>query len=195
MRDVTVKIKLVVFGVRNDALVVFLEDWSLPVKEAEGKVPLEEQVENLFFKTVGEKNGNNFIEQLYTISNERNEITIVYYVLVPLTIHLSGFKPVTSVPKSSADKSIVSYAVQRLQWKLEYTNVVYSFLPQEFTLSELQKTYEAILGQILDKRNFRKKILSLHFLEPTGKRRFGVSRPAQMYMFKKRTPTMVKIFS
>ena len=93
------------------------------------------------------------------------------------------------------DKEIISYAVQRLQWKIEYTNVVYSLLPREFTLSELQLTYEAILGKELDKRNFRKKILFLKLLKDTGKKRTGtVARPASVYEFRKRSPVRVKVF-
>jgi 8-oxo-dGTP diphosphatase len=54
-------------------------------------------------------------------------------------------------------------------------------LPSTFTLTELQKLYEAVYGKTLDKRNFRKKILALNLVEPVDevKREFG--RPAQMY--------------
>jgi 8-oxo-dGTP diphosphatase len=90
--------------------------------------------------------------------------------------------------------SIISYAVQRLRWKIEYTNVVYSLLSREFTLSDLQKVYEAILGKFIDKRNFRKKILSLHFLQPTRKIKIGRARPALFYTFKEKKPVIVNIF-
>jgi len=54
------------------------------------------------------------------------------------------------------------------EWKLAYTNVVWSLLPRRFALTELQKVYEAVLGRPLDKRNFRKKILALGLVEPVG---------------------------
>ena len=99
-------------------------------------------------------------------------------------------------PVRVTDRNIIKYAVQRLQWKIEYTNVVYSLIPFEFTLSRLQTTYEAILGKTLDKRNFRKKILSLGLLKKTGKILKGFkARPALVYGFRKRTPVMVKVFS
>lgn len=198
MHKVTVNIKLVIFGVTADSLVVFLKEDSLPAAFVQQDMSLDAQVEELYANVTGLQLGSNYSEQLYTTANEKNDITIVYYILIPLDHnqkYAAEWTKLNYAVKKSPDKSILSYAAQRLQWKIEYTNVVYSLLPKEFTLSELQKTYEAILGQILDKRNFRKKILSLKFLAPTGKRRVGVSRPAQVYTFTKRTPTLVKIFS
>jgi len=59
-------------------------------------------------------------------------------------------------------------------------------------LSELQSVYEVILGRTLDKRNFRKKILSLNLLEATGKMDTGgAHRPAQLFRFKKRRAVFV----
>jgi 8-oxo-dGTP diphosphatase len=69
--------------------------------------------------------------------------------------------------------------------------VAYSLLPAEFTLSQLQATYEGILGRGLDKRNFRKRVTTLGLLEATG-RRYGAGRhrPAQLYRFRQRTPVV-----
>ena len=78
--------------------------------------------------------------------------------------------------------------------KLEYTNVAWSLLPETFTLGELQSVYEAILAKRLDRRNFRKKILSLSLVVSTGRTRLGgAHRPAVLYQFTKRTPMIVKI--
>lgn len=198
MQQITVNIKIVIFGVIDNSLAVFVNDGLLPSAEVLSQQKLDEQVDTLYTIATGFSLGTNYSEQLYTVAAEDNTIAIVYYVLVPLSQNQKYddvWKKVKSTAIKSQDKTIISYAVQRLQWKIEYTNVVYSLLPKEFTLSDLQKTYEAILGEILDKRNFRKKILSLDFLEPTGKRRVGISRPAQVYTFKKRSPTLVKIFS
>jgi 8-oxo-dGTP diphosphatase len=58
-------------------------------------------------------------------------------------------------------------------------------MPQTFTLSELQCVYEALLNQAIDKRNFRKRILSLDLIEETGRqRRNGKHRPAREYRVK-----------
>lgn len=194
MQTITVKIKLVIFGLVSDELSVFMNKNQLPAAEITQMSNLGKQVEELFLEVIGSDIGNSYTEQLYTTALD-DEINIVYYVLLETHNNANNFVPIKQIYKNVHEKEIVSYAVQRLQWKVEYTNVVYSLLPKEFTLSELQKAYEAILEQTLDKRNFRKKILGLNFLTPTGKRRVGVSRPAQMYTFKKRKPAFVKIFS
>ena len=86
---------------------------------------------------------------------------------------------------------MIDYALRRLQAKLDYSNVAYSLLPEEFSLSELQGTYEAILGRRLDKRNFRKRILSLEIVEATGRvTSVGRHRPAQLYRFRERKPVI-----
>jgi 8-oxo-dGTP diphosphatase len=89
------------------------------------------------------------------------------------------------------NNAVVDYAVRRLRAKLEYTNVAYSLLPRQFTLSELQQVYEAILDRELDKRNFRRRMLSLGVIKPSGAtRKEGAHRPAQLYSFVKREPVM-----
>src|SRR5262244_2220600 len=89
---------------------------------------------------------------------------------------------------------VVAYARQRLEWKLAYTNVVWSLLPRRFALTELQKAYEAVLGRQLDKRNFRKKILSLGLVEPVGETAMrGAHRPAMLYRFTSREPKLVEM--
>jgi 8-oxo-dGTP diphosphatase len=78
---------------------------------------------------------------------------------------------------------ILDYALQRLRWKLEWTALGFLLLPKEFTLSELQRVYETVLAEDLDKRNFRRKILSADVLEETGNMRAGDHRPAKLYRF------------
>jgi 8-oxo-dGTP diphosphatase len=78
---------------------------------------------------------------------------------------------------------ILEYALQRLRWKLEWTALGFLLLPAEFTLSELQRVYETVLNDPLDKRNFRRKILAADVLEETGNMRAGDHRPAKLYRF------------
>jgi 8-oxo-dGTP diphosphatase len=69
---------------------------------------------------------------------------------------------------------------------------VYALLPREFTLTTLQTTYEIILNRKLDKRNFRKKILSLNLISAVGKKVGGVpNRPAELYRFIRQQPHIV----
>jgi 8-oxo-dGTP diphosphatase len=83
-----------------------------------------------------------------------------------------GWFPVSKLPPLAFDHGeMVREALQRLRYKLEYTNAAYSLLPEAFTLSDLQRTYETILARRLDPRNFRKRILSLGIVERTGSER------------------------
>ena len=87
--------------------------------------------------------------------------------------------------------AVIDYALRRLRAKLEYSNVVYSLMPEEFTLTDLQRVYEVILGERMDKRNFRRRILSLGIVRPTsGRVQGGPHRPAQLYTFASRQPTI-----
>lgn len=80
---------------------------------------------------------------------------------------------------------IITYAYQRLKWKMEYTNVARNILPDEFTLRELQSVYEMVFQKAFDKRNFRKKILSMGLIEETGNHDTTSSkRPAMLYRFR-----------
>jgi 8-oxo-dGTP diphosphatase len=90
------------------------------------------------------------------------------------------------------NNAVVDYAVRRLRSKLDYTNVAYSLLPRQFTLSDLQQVYEAILDRELDKRNFRRRMLSLGIIKAAGATRMeGAHRPAQLYTFTRREPVQV----
>ncbi len=89
-----------------------------------------------------------------------------------------------ALPELAFDHArILEYAMQRLRWKLEWTALGFLLLPAEFTLSELQKVYERVLDEPLDKRNFRRKMLATDVLEETGNIREGDHRPAKLYRF------------
>lgn len=153
---------------------------------------------------------NVYLEQLYTFDGIGRDprgpvFSITYFALVPegeirISESESTQKPqlisASSLPKLAFDhKKIVEYAVERLQSKLEYTNAAYSLLPRSFTLTELQKAYETILGNSFDKRNFRKKFKELGMLSETGQfSKGGRQRPAKMYEFKSRKLSQLKKF-
>ena len=80
---------------------------------------------------------------------------------------------------------ILADAVERLRSKLEYTHIAVHLLPEEFTLPELQRIYEIILQQPLDKSSFRRRVAQADMLEELpGKQRDGFGRPAQLYRFR-----------
>jgi 8-oxo-dGTP diphosphatase len=149
------------------------------------------------------------IEQLYTFDtvarDPRGHAVSVTYMglgkdLEPAeseTTQNPKFFPVSDLPKLAYDhKDIIGYALDRLRAKITYTNAVFALLPVDFTLSQLQTVYEAILDRQLDKRNFRKKYLSLELIEETDKmQQDGAHRPARLYTFKQQTlQTLVRSF-
>jgi 8-oxo-dGTP diphosphatase len=143
-----------------------------------------------------------FLEQLYTFSDldGQGSVAVAYFALVDISsAHLArrrewlpGWFPLDDLPSLAFENhGVIDYAFRRLRAKLDYSNVAYSLLPEEFTLSQLQRTYEAILGRTLDKRNFRKRILSLDIVEQTGHAAAqGRHRPAQLYRFRERKPVV-----
>ena len=188
-------IKIAIFSVMDGKLKVYAPGGSLPLKIWEKGMALEDEVAKIIEESVSMPISRGYVEQLYTIScpDEKDfDIAIIYYFLIAdrLVTRREGW--VGSI--DSFDSSVVSYATQRLRWKIEYTNVAYSLLPDEFVFGELQGVYEAILHRTLDKRNFRKKIFSLNVLKDTGKKRtLGRARPAQVYAFKERKLAFVEI--
>jgi len=143
-----------------------------------------------------------YLEQLYTFGEPARDprmrvITVVYYALLRADeLRLvagddateSAWFPVDELPPLAFDHAhILAYTLERLRGKLEYTHIGYQLLAPEFTLSELQEVYEAILNRPLDKRNFRKKVLSTGILEQTAhSRKSGQHRPAALYRFSPR---------
>ena len=79
---------------------------------------------------------------------------------------------------------IVQQALTRLKGKVRYQPIGFELLPPKFPLSQLQRLYEVVLETTLDKRNFRKKILTLGILSSDGVSRHSTGgRPARLYRF------------
>lgn len=92
---------------------------------------------------------------------------------------------VDEIPATAFDHDlIVATAVSRLRSKLSYTDLGFGFMPPEFTLTELQKVWEAVLDETLDKRNFRKTMQAHPGVVATGKKTAGGAHPpAATYRF------------
>jgi 8-oxo-dGTP diphosphatase len=82
---------------------------------------------------------------------------------------------------------ILEAAVRRLRSKVEYTSLPAFLLPREFTLTELQRAYETVLGRPLEKSAFRTRMLAANLVVETGKTRTAASRPAQVYRLRSAT--------
>lgn len=178
----------------------FQGDWALPggycaAGETTG------QALSRIIKTKGglETNDLALVEQLYTFDtvarDPRGHAVSVTYMglgkdLQPITsptTQQSQFVAMTDLPALAYDHAeIIRYAHARLQSKLSYTNAIFALLPEHFTLPQLQSAYEAVLCRPLDKRNFRKKFLSLGLVVPTEEMlQTGAHRPARLYKFRK----------
>jgi len=179
--------------------------WALPG----GLIQDEESLDAAAGRILNEETGvaDVYLEQLYTFGQPDRDpagrvVSVAYFAL----IHAAGIAlrtqpkyvdvrwwPCANLPPLAYDHdAVAAYARQRLEWKLAYTNIVWSLLPRRFALTELQKVYEAVLGRQLDKRNFRKKILSLGLVEPIGETAMrGAHRPAMLYRFTSREPRLI----
>lgn len=177
----------------------YIGHWALPGGVNPVEITSDKAMEGLLLERAGiKKDKLELIEQLYTFDSLDRDprgpaITLAYMGfsrnLIPKaskTTWHPQFFPVNDLPELAFDHSeIISYARERLSAKIEYTNAIFALLPRFFTLANLQEAYEAVLGKALDKRNFRKKFLSLDVIKPTNEyRRTGAHRPAQLYKFK-----------
>lgn len=210
----TIAVDVVVFTIQGGTLKVLLVRrqrppyrgaWALPG----GLVGPEESVDAAALRELQEETniGNIYLEQLYTFGEPNRDprgrvITVSYYALVnwqqfqlKVRQRVSGASwfPVKRLPPLAFDhQRIADYALERLRNKINYTTVGFQLLPRQFTLTELQDSYEVILGQRLDKRNFRRKMLQLGILKGTREfRAHGRQRPARLYTFTE--PKVVKL--
>lgn len=113
-------------------------------------------------------------------------VAVTYLALVPSPFPAApaAWHPVDAPIALAFDHGrILATAVGRVRSKLAYSTIAYGLLPDEFTLSELQDVYEAVLATSLDKRNFRKKVQALGLVEETGGLRRGQHRPAALHRF------------
>ena len=171
--------------------------WAIPG----GFVNMDESLEAAAKRELREETNvqDVYFEQLYTFGDPGRDprtrvITVVYFALLN-SEHLQvkaaddaadvGWFSVYDLPPLAFDHDkILSYTLSRLRGKLDYTTIAFNLLPAQFTLHELQRVYEIILHKKLDKRNFRKKILSTGILEDTGDKKMeGTHRPARLYRF------------
>ena len=133
-----------------------------------------------------------YMEQLYTFSFDeaaRTEIVVSYLALTPGAPPLASGWTWLSVQELDGriphpDQVVLDYAIVRLQAKIGYTTIAFHLMPQSFSLSDLQLTYETILGRPLDPRNFRRRVVSSRLLQSENRlRREGSHRPAALYRF------------
>ena len=159
------------------------------------------KLKNLYlkqFKTFGhplrvqQKKDKEWLENFRDNPNER-VITIGYVSIVRMEdydpeasyfAHNVCWTNIENIPEMAFDHNIIiNDAIEFLRTKINY-EVTSELLPRKFTLSQLQELYEIILDVKLDKRNFRKQIISKGILKKTNEKQKGVShKPAELYKF------------
>jgi 8-oxo-dGTP diphosphatase len=207
---------VIIFTVREGALQVLLIQmkkfpftgaWAAPGGLVKGFESVDDAAERMLKEKTSVRTA--YLEQLATFGKVDRDpfgrvVSVAYFSLIPsLGISLSttqeyqnvAWFPVHQLPTLAYDhEEMIGSAIERLKSKLEYTNIAYGLLPKEFTLTELQEVYQTILGRPLDKRNFRRKFLSLGLIRDIGRQRRGeANRPAELYVFASRTLQNVQI--
>lgn len=195
---------IVIFTIREGALNVLLiqrsgepyrHAWALPG----GFVNSNEALDECAKRELEEETGlrDVYLEQLYTFGEPHRDprervISVAYYALIPsdrIEIRAAtdaaavAWQRFDTLPPLAFDHAqIVAAAQQRLVAKLSYSTIAFQFMPEKFTLGQLQTVYETISAEPIDKRNFRKWVLGLGRIEATGEeRRDGQHRPAKLY--------------
>ena len=202
-----VTVDIVVFTIENDDLkVLFIQrdqdphegEWALPG----GFVDIDESLGHAAKRELKEETGASasFLEQLYTFGRPDRDpreriITVAYFALIPsdqLSIAAGDdardakLYSTNELPALAFDhENILRIAMHRVKERLSDSVFAFQMLPKAFTMYELRRVYELFLGEVLDKRNFRKKIIALDQIEETGEKRESVRhRPARLYRVK-----------
>lgn len=209
LQNIRIAVDAIVFGYKNNDLYVLLIEqqfgtsekyWALPG----GLVKNDESLSDAVIRELHEETNVQltFMEQLYTFGDDiyrdsRNRvISVAYYALVDasnLDIKASTdaervqWCKIDEIPALAFDHNVIlQKAIDRLKSKLTYEPIGFDLLPEEFLFSDLENLYCTILEKEIDRRNFRKKILSYGILEETEKfSPIKTGRPAKLFKFNK----------
>jgi 8-oxo-dGTP diphosphatase len=198
-----ITVDTVILTLKNDSLQVLLVKrenepfkgkWAIPG----GYVRMSENLDDAAMRVLKEKTNvdNIYLEQLYTFGDPLRHpvarvITCAYFALIRAedvnVISDEGVQwhSVNELPALAFDhKEIIQYSLKRTRERLELCPVAYQLLNEKFTLTEMQRAYELIMGKSLDKRNFRKKVIQTEgLIELNEFSKSGSKRPARLYTF------------
>lgn len=200
-------VRLALFRVEADQFQVLLWQYEMGYALARQlAAKTGEDLDQLAYSLISQLDtGDCYLEQLYSYGHlgdhASSGLTISYFGLLsselPIaTSHSAAvWCDVSGLPEvSPLDRKIIELAQQRIAAKLEYSTLAFRLLNEEFTLSELQQIFQVVQRRQLDKRNFRKRMLSLGCVEQIGElRKTGSHRPAQLY--RETNPEQLQFFS
>src|ERR1700686_3475862 len=184
--------------------------WALPGRLRQPAVSLDAQARALQATVTGIEGG--WIEQLKTFDRPQqidargqvvvpgrdprgDVLSVAYIAIVPTALAEScetpagqgqqQWQPVRRLPVEMAfdHREIVDYAVRRLRSKVGYSSIGFQLLPSEFTITELQHVYEAVLGLSINRGNFWRRVVDRGVIEPTGEERSVRGKRAYLFRF------------
>jgi 8-oxo-dGTP diphosphatase len=180
----------------------FKGSFALPGYFVKQEESLDDAAERILYELTGLRDLP--MQQFHTFGDVNRHpqgrvITVAYYALIriagqkevrPITQYArkAFWHSVNDLPKLAFDHSeIFNTGFNKIRRRLNYQPIAFDLLPEKFTLTQLQSLYETILNKKLDKRNFRKKMLSYGFLKELVEKQKGVSyRAAKLYKFDRR---------
>ncbi|MCZ2100058.1 MAG: NUDIX hydrolase [Chitinophagales bacterium] len=201
-----VSVDCVIFGYDEDTLKVLVSKCDMPPFEREYSllgdiVHADETLDEAALRVLVAKTGftDVFLEQVQAFSAINRHplgrvITVAYYALIKIDdAHLAHLEqdsdlqwlPVEALSSLAFDHfEIMHICLEKMRFEMRVRPIGFNLLPQKFSLLQLQKLYEVVLGFPLDKRNFRRKLVRLGILEQLDEIESSVShRPARLYSF------------
>lgn len=206
-----VSIDCVLFGFDGGELKILLIErneepfkdwWALPGYLIGDDESLDQSASRILHELTGLSDV--YMEQYYAFGEvgrhpQGRVVTIAYYAMLrlggdkalrPLTNYAKKAQwiNINELPKLAFDhQHIYDKGLEKIKRRIKHLPIAFELLPEKFTLTQVQNVYELILGKKLDKRNFRKKILSFGVLKELDEKQKGVSfRAATLYKFDKR---------
>lgn len=203
--QIALSVDCVIFGYDNNELKIlaiksdlkeFAGQWSL----LGDLVQPSEDLDQAPYRVLSEKTGlkNVFLRQVHAFGGRKRHpygrvVTVAYYALIDISNHQLkvnnnelSWVPVRMLKKMAFDHhGILNTCLSQLCEQIFERPILFNLLPPRFTLRSLQALYESVLGEALDRRNFRKKIAGKHWLRDTGEMETGVvHRPGRLYALK-----------
>lgn len=208
-QNIKVAVDAVVFGYHKaDGVSVLLikrkyapfkGEWAIPGGFVKDNETLEASVERELFEETGAN--INYLEQLYTFGSPDRDpreriLSVTYFGLVKsdqykklkatTDAEAAEWFSIKQLPKLAFDhEAILQLAIERLRGKIIYQPIGFELLEKKFPFSDLEHLYSTLLGRPIDRRNFRKKVMSLGILEELSEKalKSGAGRPGNLFKF------------